>query len=138
MEYLEFDKILERNTFNYKGDHDTVITRSAELYRLICDLIIDDDLTKSVRARLFAVIGYFIIPQDLYPEEEHGPIGYVDDLMLVIFVLRDIREVEGVGKLYYHWKSERVELDNILDTEFESLVDNYTDLYQELIEFMGF
>ena len=138
MEYLDFDKILENNTKDYDGAHSFAISRSAELYRLATNLLIDDDINRETRAKLFSVVGYFIIPQDLYPEDIHGPIGYVDDLMLLIVVLRELREKEGAHKLYYHWEHNEMALDTILDTEFESMIASHTELYKELIEFMGF
>ncbi len=138
MEFLQFDKLLEINTAEYRGKHEFVIRNSARLYRAITNMISDNDLPRELRAKLFAVIGYFVIPDDFYPEEELGPIGYIDDLMLVIFVLREVLELESYDKLATVWEGDIKDLKQIIEVEFEVIIIEYVELYKDLIDFMEF
>ena len=92
-----------------------------------------------LRLRLFAVVGYFIIPKDLYPEDVHGPIGYIDDLMLCLHVLRDVRDYYGIDIIVNSWneKSE-TEVSYYLDSKFEELTKEYCQLYDEIQDYLGF
>lgn len=138
MEFLQFDKLLEKNTADYTGEHEFVIRNSGKLYRSLTRLISDNELPKDIRAKLFAVIGYFVIPNDFYSEEEHGPIGYIDDLILVIFIFREILKIESFEKLESVWEGSPEELKQIIEVEFENIIDTHLELYKELIEFMEF
>jgi uncharacterized membrane protein YkvA (DUF1232 family) len=138
MQFIDFETTLRNNTENYIGDFDFIIKKSPELYALVCELLIDEDLPKEIRSKLFSVIGYFIIPKDLYSEEEHGPIGYIDDLMLVIFVLKEIQEKESLDKILFHSKIDKQDVLRILNDEYYKIISAYPELYQEVINFMGF
>ena len=138
MEFLKFDKLLEQNTIDYNGKHEFVIKNSAPLYRTITTLISDNDLPRDIRAKLFAIVGYFVIPDDFYPEEELGPIGYIDDLMLVIFILREILELESYEKLEAVWEGDIEDLKRIIEVEYDLIVTQNIELYKDLIDFMGF
>ena len=41
--------------------------------------------------KLFCAIGYFFIPDDLFPEEIHGQIGYIDDVLLALCIFELIQ-----------------------------------------------
>ena len=138
MNYLKFDQYLEELTQDYKGKYDYLINRSALLYRATTKLISDNDLPRAIRAKLFAVVGYFVIPDDFYPEEIHGPIGFIDDLMLVIFVFREILEIESYGKLEAVWDGDIEDLKRIVEIEYHTLIEENFELYEQVIEFMDF
>ena len=138
MNYLKFDQYLEELTQDYKGKYDYLINRSALLYRATTKLISDNDLPRAIRAKLFAVVGYFVIPDDFYPEEIHGPIGFIDDLMLVIFVFREILEIESYGKLEAVYDGDIEDLKRIVEIEYHTLIEENFELYEQVIEFMDF
>jgi uncharacterized membrane protein YkvA (DUF1232 family) len=138
MQFIDFEETLRINTKDYKGDFDFIIKKSPELYALLCELLVDNDLPKEIRSKLFSVIGYFIIPKDLFSEEEHGPIGYIDDLMLVVFVLKEIQSKESLNTILFHTKMTPDEIERILEQEYYDMINAYPDLYREVIDFMGF
>lgn len=138
MEFIDFESVLLNNTKDYSGNFEFVIKRSPQLYRLICDLLIDDQLDKEIRSNLFSAVGYFIIPKDLYSEEEFGPIGYIDDLMLVIFILKKIEDVYGFDRIKESSSLIPSDLERIMNKEFADIINKYPVLFEEVIDFLGF
>ena len=61
-----------------------------DLFHLICKLAIDSEVAVADKAKLAGVIVYFISPADLFPEAVAGPLGYLDDIVLVAIALNSI------------------------------------------------
>ena len=133
-----YEEILKENVKDYRGSHEEVIKLAPELYRLVSDLLFDRDIKQLNRSKLLASIGYFIVPQDLYPEDKHGAIGYVDDLMLLITVIREISEKYGEEKLFLYWKMDRSILNKVTNEYYINLTNEYKLLFEEVIQFVGF
>jgi uncharacterized membrane protein YkvA (DUF1232 family) len=129
---------LRENVRDYDGPHKDIIQLAPELYHLVSDLLFDMDLNQQQRTKLLCSIGYLIIPQDLYPEDEHGPIGYVDDLMLLITVIKEIAENYGEEKLLLYWKLDRIILQKIMNEYYYNLINDNKLLFEEVIQFVGF
>jgi uncharacterized membrane protein YkvA (DUF1232 family) len=53
------------------------------------------DIPAKLRAKCFTAIGYFFVPEDIISEKEFGPIGFVEDVMLAMFVHQQIIETMG-------------------------------------------
>jgi len=52
---------------------------------------------------LGSAIAYFILPFDLMPEAIVGPIGYLDDLVLAVYVLNKLLSSTDPAVLREHW-----------------------------------
>lgn len=85
----------------------------ALLYRLFRDKRV------SLRLRIFvgAVLAYVISPIDLLPEAILGPIGLLDDFVLVIFAIDLLFSETDQEIIYEHWDGD----DNLLTIIQESL-----------------
>jgi uncharacterized membrane protein YkvA (DUF1232 family) len=101
-------------------------------------MLFDSNLEQKYRSMVLVSVGYFIIPQDLYPEEDLGPVGFIDDLMLLIFVLRAIEEEYGIDELLMYWDDNSENLEYLLREGFDSLLKDNMMLYNEVIDFVGF
>jgi uncharacterized membrane protein YkvA (DUF1232 family) len=104
----------------------------------MANLLSSPDVDRNLRHRLFGAIEYFIVSHDLYPEEEHVPIGLIDDILLSLSVIRDLRDVHGAELIYENWDGTAQQIDNLLNLEFDKLQIEYQDLYSELMDYMGF
>ena len=95
----EFDlkQYLVENTRGYTGKYSEYISLLPALYDLLCNVLESDELLEKLRADFYLTIGYLIYPNDIYPEEQHGALGFLDDLMLILVVLRKCAIQEGVG-----------------------------------------
>ena len=47
---------------------------------------------------------YYVIPNDVIPEEVYGPYGYIDDIFVTVYVLRRIADIHGYDFIQNHWK----------------------------------
>jgi uncharacterized membrane protein YkvA (DUF1232 family) len=138
MKQKSFYIVLEEGVKNYKGDYHEIIRFCPELYRLLTKMLFDSNLEQKYRSMVLVSVGYFIIPQDLYPEEDLGPVGFIDDLMLLIFVLRAIEEEYGIDELLMYWDDNSENLEYLLREGFDSLLKDNMMLYNEVIDFVGF
>ncbi|SNS59243.1 Uncharacterized membrane protein YkvA, DUF1232 family [Asanoa hainanensis] len=73
-----------------------------DLLRLLRRLAVDRDLPRGVRVRLAMLLGYLALPIDLIPD--FIPIlGYADDAILVVIVLRSTVRRAGLPAVRRHW-----------------------------------
>ncbi|WGW11277.1 YkvA family protein [Saxibacter everestensis] len=73
-----------------------------DLLRLVRRLAADKSLPAGVRARLFALLIYLILPIDLVPDFL-PVIGYADDAIVVAWILRSVIRRAGVAPVRRHW-----------------------------------
>lgn len=73
-----------------------------DLLRLLRNLAADTTLPRGVRWRLVGLLGYLAIPIDLIPD--FIPVlGYADDAIVVVFVLRAVVRRAGSQAVSRHW-----------------------------------
>ncbi len=138
MSNITFEKILKRTVKNYQGKYSETILLCPEIYSLVSDLLFDRNISQKHRSMLLISVGYFMLPQDLYPEDTLGPIGFIDDLMIMIFVLREIKDEYGFEEILMYWRSEKCTLEKLLTENFDELLKDNMPLYNEVIQFVGF
>lgn len=133
----DFVEVLNENIKNYEGKYKDIICKAPDLYELACKLLNDPKITKEFRIKLLGAIGYFIIPDDIYPEDEHGPIGYVEDIMLLQHIFREINEKFHKKPLIRNWSGTEEELIMLLGKNFTELTEAYPVLYKEVLSYTG-
>lgn len=67
--------------------HAQLILIAPDLFHLLTRLMLDSRIPALEKARLGAVVVYFVTPVDLMPEAMLGPAGYADDVALAAFAL---------------------------------------------------
>jgi uncharacterized membrane protein YkvA (DUF1232 family) len=90
-----FDMLLEEDVSSYKGELSDLIINAPALYRLMTRLLDDPALPRDMSQLVIAAIAYFILPEDVIPEDKFGPRGYVDDLFLCAFVADQVMRQTG-------------------------------------------
>lgn len=90
-----FDSMLEKDISGYSGEFSRLIVQAPALYRLMTRLLDDRDLSKQMSPLVIAAIAYFILPEDIIPEDKFGPAGYVDDIYLCAFVANEVMKQSG-------------------------------------------
>ena len=73
-----------------------------DVLRLIRRLAADPDLPRGVRIRLGLLLGYLALPIDLIPDVI-PVLGYADDAILVVAVLRGVVRRAGLDAVRAHW-----------------------------------
>jgi uncharacterized membrane protein YkvA (DUF1232 family) len=103
-----FDSLLEKDISGYSGQFSQLIVQAPALYRMMTRLLDDRDLPKQMSPLVIAAIAYFILPEDIIPEERYGPAGYVDDIYLCAFVANEVAKQSGSADiLNRNWDGDR-------------------------------
>jgi uncharacterized membrane protein YkvA (DUF1232 family) len=111
-----FDELMAEDIAFYEGRHDDLIFQAPAFYRLMVHLLDDPRLPARLRPLVLATIAYFILPVDVYPEDLHGPYGYIDDISLCAFTADDVRrELGSDAILTENWDGEAPILELIGD-----------------------
>jgi len=129
-----FDAILEKDVSGYDGEFSQLIAQAPALYKMMTRLLDDRALPRSMSPLVIAAIAYFILPEDIIPEEKYGPIGYVDDIYLCAFVANEVaKESSSTEILARNWDG-KVPIVNlvkeILDRENELIGDKKDRIMQ--------
>jgi uncharacterized membrane protein YkvA (DUF1232 family) len=120
-----FDDLLERDISDYKGEFKELIHQAPALYRLMTKLLDDRALPSRMSPLVIAAIAYFILPEDVIPEDKFGPVGYVDDIYLCAFVANEVVKAAGTQAiLTRNWDG---------NTPVVALVNEILEREQELI-----
>jgi uncharacterized membrane protein YkvA (DUF1232 family) len=101
---------------------------------MMTKLLDDPALPRSLSPLVIAAIAYFILPEDIIPEDKFGPVGYVDDIYLCAFVANEVIAASGSPDiLVRNWDGlgPVVELvKEILDREKELIGDKRERIMQ--------
>lgn len=114
-----------------------IIKEVPYIFETLSKMIKDVDLTNEQRMLSYATIGYFFIPDDLYPEETLGQIGYVDDVILSLTIFNEIRS-NNLGKdiLNRNW-TLNLGIDEVMDIIYPSLIKSFPKEYVDVLDHVG-
>lgn len=142
-QYRDFTQNLKEKINNWmktpigqKSKWAQYIRYTPELFHVIIKLSADKDLPATEKAKIAAVVSYFVSPLDLIPEEFWGALGYVDDIALAAYVLKHIQKSAGPEFVKKYWQPERdiqVFIDAIIDVAEEMVGANYWKKLKELV-----
>jgi uncharacterized membrane protein YkvA (DUF1232 family) len=82
-----------------------VVRLLPDVVKLLTRLSKDPTLPRGVRFRLAALLVYLAIPIDLVPDFI-PVIGYADDVVILMLVLRSVTRAAGVEALDRHWPGQ--------------------------------
>lgn len=135
---IELEDMFNAQVAEYEGPDHRVIRQVPVIYRCLSNMLMTPGLEPAQRHRLFAVLGYLILPEDLYPESELGPEGFADDIMLSLTVMRNVADVMGIDVVLDAWDGDQAEMEWMLHEGLSGLIESRTELYQRVMTFMGF
>lgn len=124
-EYYDF---LKEELDNFEGDFDKFILYIPEFFKLLCHLLDEDTIDIEDRRKINSALAYFVVPNDVIPENIYGPLGYVDDIFACCVVLKQLKKKYGVSLLKKFW-------DN--DEDFETVLKTCYDQSIKLLEEQG-
>ena len=125
---------------NFEGDFDNFILYIPEFFKLLCDLL-EEDILKEEKRIINTALAYFVVPNDVIPEDIYGPMGYVDDIFVCSVVLNVLYK-KYKTLIHNHWNYDE-NFDTVLNTCYnksfkilkeKNLIDdifNYTGLEKE-------
>jgi len=77
-----------------------------DVFILLWRLVNDARIQGKNKVLLGSGVAYFVFPIDLMPEAFLGPIGFVDDLVLAVYVLNKLLADTSIDVLREHWSGE--------------------------------
>lgn len=91
---------------SYRGPREAAIRQAADIFDFYARLMMDARLPRHHRALVNAVLAYFVVPEDLFPEEELGPFGLVDNLYVSAAAFRMLARDTSYEVLSEAWRAE--------------------------------
>ena len=80
----------------YEGSRERAVRLAPDVFTFYARLLVDDRLHRDARSIVSSVLAYFVVPDDVMPEAELGPLGLMDDLYAAAFAYRLLRTRHGV------------------------------------------
>tara|TARA_B100001175_G_C19270524_1_gene523930 strand:- start:104 stop:538 length:435 start_codon:yes stop_codon:yes gene_type:complete len=133
---FDFTKHLADQTKNYKGDYAEVLNLTAEIYYLCTIMVYNKDISQKEKNLLYKSIAYFLLPHDVYSESIHGPKGFLDDVMLCLYILNLISK-RHIDVLYHNWTLKPSQLDKLLNEDFDRIRRENKNLFESVLNEMG-
>lgn len=127
----EYLQLLKEHVAKYAGTLRDVIILAPVYGMLMFHLMKDPRLTREQRLWVDAAIAYLVSPDDVIPEDEVGPYGYLDDVFCCAYVAHRIGEELGWDVVEEHWTGDRSALEvsrGLLAREQELLGDAGDDI----------
>ena len=132
----KYRKELEQNCQGGEGLPD-IIKEVPQIFTTLESLIRDKDLSNKERLKVFAAIGYFFIPDDLFPEEILGQEGYIDDVILCLAIFNEINRTDnGNEVLKRNWTSTR-SIEEMLEKDLPFLMIKFPKQYIGVLDHFG-
>ncbi len=82
MKFKDFSDTLRENLSSFEGYYASFIDCGLNLFSLLCNILDDKLINTQLRLEISAAIAYYVIPNDVIPEEIYGPYGYIDDIFI--------------------------------------------------------
>lgn len=89
---LSFYDILVSNMNNYKGENKGLLMNSPTFFELLCNILNDERSDWHTKMMISSALGYFVMDDDVIPDSHEN--GYVDDLFIICYVLKQIRKLD--------------------------------------------
>jgi uncharacterized membrane protein YkvA (DUF1232 family) len=136
-QFKDFYDVLRENLDSYRGKYERFVDYGPDLYKLLSDILNEKSLPSEIRIKICAVLGYFVVPFDILPEQIYGPQGYIDDIFLCVYVLKEIEEQIGYNFLDREWEGDE-ELKDVLNICYENSKNILGNKIDEILRYVGF
>ena len=137
----DFRGFYESLSMSLEGEEDNVyweiIKYTPSFFKLLCKVQADKRISWHVKLIVNSALSYFVIPNDIIPEEEYGAKGYIDDVFVCAYVLKGIKdETGGKNIIFDNWEGEG-EIDEIIDVVYRESRKVVGDKYKKILNFVG-
>lgn len=120
----DFAASLRRFVHDYRGARQRAVLLAPDVFGLFARMLVDPRLPRDARHVVTSVLAYFVVPDDVMPEAELGPLGLMDDLFAAAHAYRTLRRELPTELLHDAWRGDE-ELD-------EAMAVVYTETRAEL------
>ena len=106
MDAPNFKDQLREFSQDYDGPRSRAVRHAADVFEFYSLLSARARLNRQHQTIVNSVLAYFVVPEDLYPEERLGPFGLVDDLYVAAHAFRLLRREVPYADLHSCWKGD--------------------------------
>ena len=97
----------------YTGLYSDYVLLVPDLFLLITRLMLDPRIDARHKAYMGVAVAYVISPIDLIPERRFGPLGYLDDVVVIVAALNMLFSEIDHAIILEHWSGKADLLDTI-------------------------
>lgn len=97
---------LRRFVHEYRGSRQRAVALAPDVFCLFARMLVDPRLPRDARDLVTSVLAYFVVPNDVMPEAELGPLGLMDDLYAAAYAYRMLRRELPPELLHDAWIGE--------------------------------
>lgn len=115
-----FTGVVMKNIQDYHGPFSEIIKYSPDFFELFQSLLKEQNLDENVSSMIKAVVAYFVLPQDIIPEDKFGAFGYIDDLYLCAHVISTLIAERDVIKKHWVKKEDVFKIASYIKKEIEN------------------
>jgi uncharacterized membrane protein YkvA (DUF1232 family) len=133
-----FDSLLEKDISDYKGEYASIIHQAPALYRMMTRMLDDRTLPSKISPLVIAAIAYFILPEDVIPEDKFGPVGYLDDIYLCAFVAQEVAKEFGSPDILVRNWDGKVSVVNLIKEILDREQDLIGDKKDRIMQYIGY
>jgi uncharacterized membrane protein YkvA (DUF1232 family) len=102
----EFYRALREKVAGYTGAYADYVLLVPDLFLLIARLMLDPRIDSRHKIYLGAALAYAISPIDLISERRFGPLGYLDDLVVIVAALNMLFKDVDRKIILEHWSGK--------------------------------
>jgi uncharacterized membrane protein YkvA (DUF1232 family) len=102
----EFYRTLRSKVAGYTGAYADYVLLVPDLVLLITRLMLDPRIEGRHKIYLGAALAYAVSPIDLVSERRLGPLGYLDDLVVIVAALHSVFSQVDRQILLQHWSGK--------------------------------
>ena len=106
MDALDYAAALHRFVHDYEGSRARAVRLVPDVFTFFARLMIDERLPRSARGTVTSVLAYFVLPDDVLPEADLGPLGLLDDLYAASYAYRQLRRELPAELLIDAWTGD--------------------------------
>ena len=114
---LDYAAALHRFVHDYEGGRAAAVRLVPDVFTFYARLMVDERLPRGARPVVTAVLAYFVVPDDVLPEQELGPLGLLDDLFAASHAYRQLRRELPAELLLEAWPGE-MSLDDAMSVAY--------------------
>ena len=109
----DYAAALERFVHEYAGSRYSAVRWAPAIFTFYARLFSGVSLSPDARTIVTSVLAYFVVPDDLMPEAELGPVGLLDDLFVASHAFKILRREVSGDVLAEAW-GEDAELETVM------------------------
>lgn len=132
--FKSFSDTLKENLSEFE-DYAPFIDFGPNLFDLLCDLL-NQDIGKDLKLEVSAAIAYYVLPDDVIPEETYGPYGYVDDIFISVYILRKVADKFGYEFLQDVWEFDE-DVKEVMDECYDKSLELLEDRVLDVLNYVG-